>query len=87
MALTDEQKAALAAAVDADWADFRTYHPSQAADIEERIGQPYTTLVLDALAENPALEAATADETNWANVVKTIAPIVRDTILTIIPLL
>lgn len=87
MALTDEQKEELQDALDADWDDFSTYHPNQAEDIEDRIGKPYVTMVMEALEANPALEEATADETNWANVIATIAPVIRDTILTIIPLL
>lgn len=87
MALTAEQKQQVETAIGADWDDFKTYHPHQAQDIEERIGQPYITLVTTALAANPALEAATESETDFANIVKAVVPVVRDTVMAILPLL
>jgi hypothetical protein len=78
-----EVKANFEAAIGIVWDDFKAEHPSQAETIELQFGNPIQ-LVCTKLEQGPeydALVKQTAEETSIANIVKIVAPIAMNVIM------
>lgn len=86
MALTQAQIDALSGAVGQAWAAYKCRHPQLAAIIEQETADPTVPIMqgLSADAEFQALMAKTDSETNVANIVKVVLPVVMQIVTSLI---